>query len=132
VQDEVKISNLSDIPLAFTGIDVSGTSAACVYRSGVTGLYNITGTGSGAGGAYTLANGPTTVAYGVEYDDGSGFSPLTSGAALPAAGGESVNDDCATAGADNGTVQVTVLAVDAAVLPALVYTGTLTLLVAPI
>jgi hypothetical protein len=133
VNDEVKISNLTDITLGvFAGVDVSGTSSACVYRSGVGGLYNITATGDGAANAFTLTDGVATVAYGVEYDDGSGLSSLATGVALASTGGESVDDDCVTAGADNGTIQVTVTAAAASVLPASVYLGTLTLLVSPL
>ncbi len=132
VNNEVKISNLADITLpAFTGTDVSGTSAACVYRNG-GGAYNITATGSGPANAFELTDTVNSVAYGVEYDDGSGFTGMATGVVLAAANAEAANDDCATAGADNGSVRVTVTAANAAVLPASTYSGTLTLVVAPI
>jgi hypothetical protein len=131
VANEVKISNLSDIVLpGFTGTDVSGTSAACVYRNAGT-TYNITATGSGAANAFTLTDGTNTVAYGVTYDDGSGATALATGVALAADGAEGVDDDCSTAGANNGSIEVTVTAAAAAGLPAATYSGTLTLLVAP-
>ena len=132
VNEEVKISNLIDIPLGvFAGVDAVGTSPACIYRNGGTGLYTITATGSGAASAFTLNNGPTTVAYGVEFNDGSGLSSLIVGGPLAATGASGVDNDCGGGGAGNSTVQVTVLAADAAVLPALTYSGTLTLIVAP-
>ena len=134
VNNEVKISNLADIDLGvFGGTDVSGTSPACVYRNGLPGgAYNITATGSGAGNAFELTDGTDIVDYAVEFDDGSGFSGLTTGVALGSSGATNADDDCFTAGADNAAVRVTVTAADAAVLPASVYTGTLTLLVAPL
>ena len=132
VVDEVRISALSDISLGnFAGVDVSGTSPACVYRSGLTGNYNITATGSGAANAFALTDGTNTVSYSVTYDDGSGATALASGVALGASNATSVDDNCATLGANNGTIEVTVAAVDATGLPASTYTGTLTLLVAP-
>ena len=132
VSDEVKISNLSDITLpGFTGTDVSGTSEACVFRnSGAS--YNITATGSGTGNAFSLTDGTSTVPYSVTYDDGSGPAGLATGVALAADNAETTdNDDCASLGANNGSIEVTVTAAAAAGLPAATYTGVLTLLVAP-
>jgi hypothetical protein len=133
VNEEVHISNLTDIVLpTFTGADVNGTSGACIYRSGGTGLYQITGTGSGPANAFELTDATNSVNYSVTYDDGSGAVPMTSGLALNAANAQGVDDNCVGLGADNATIDVTVLAVDAGILPASTYTGTLTLLVAPL
>ncbi len=132
VSDEVKISNLVDIDLGgFVGVDLTGTSPACIYRNTGT-TYNLTATGSGPANAFQLTDGTDVVAYTVEYDDGTGFSSMATGVALGADNAEVANDDCVTAGSDNGSIQVTVAAAVAAALPAATYTGTLTLLVAPI
>ncbi len=135
VNDEVKISNLADINLGvFAGVDAVGTSPACIYRN--TGsAYSLTATGSGAGNAFELTDpgATTSVAYTVAYDDASGFSGMATGVALNSTGAAGADNDCATnPGGDNGLVQVTVSAAAGAALPALVYTGTLTLVVAPI
>ncbi len=133
VVDEVRISNLADITLGqFLGSDLSGTSPACVFRSG-TGRYEITATGDGgtAGDEFALVDGANSVDYSVTYDDGSGATALVSGTALPGqTGGDEASNTCANTG-DNGTIAVTVLAADMAGLPAGAYNGTLTLLVAP-
>jgi len=133
VLDEVRISNLADITLGtFVGADLSGTSPACVFRSG-TGNYEITATGDGGAAAdeFSLAGGTDTVDYTVTYDDGSGPTAVTSGTALGGqTGGDPASDTCAGTG-DNGTIAVNVLATDMAGLAADVYTGTLTLTVAP-
>lgn len=131
IADEVRISNLVDIDLGqFSGADLTGSSPACVYRSG-TGNYEITGSGSGAGGAFTLADGATTVAYSVDYTDDAGAETLTAGFALAnQTGGDPAETDCATNG-DTGLVEVTVLETDMAGLTAGAYAGTLTLIVAP-
>ena len=132
VNDEVKISNLVDIFLPpFTGTDVTGNSSACIYRNG-GGAYQVTATGSGPANAFQLTDGTNSVTYSVAFDDGTGSSSLTSGLALSRTNAEAVDDDCTTAGSDNATIDVTVAAANASVLPAATYIGTLTLLVAPI
>ncbi len=131
VNDEVKISNLVDINLApFSGTDVTGTSDACIYANG-GGEYQITATGSGAANAFQLTDGTNSVNYSVSYDDGTGASSLASGVALLRTNAAEDDDDCVTLGDDNATIDVTVAAADASVLPAATYSGTLTLLVAP-
>lgn len=131
VNDEVRISNLTDINLGvFAGVDASGSSAACVYRNG-TGAYQITATGDGVAGAFTLTDGTNTVAYSVDFDDGSGALAMTSGTTLAGrTGADPGSATCATTG-NNANVTATVLATDAATLPAGTYAGTLTLVVAP-
>ncbi len=129
VDGAVKISNLSDITLGpFTGADVSGTSPACVY-SNSGGGYTITATATG--GAFNLANGGNNIAYNVSYNDGSGLTPLSHGVAAAKLGASATDDDCVTAGADNGTIQVDVLATNASAVPQGSYASVLTLLVSP-
>ena len=131
VNDEVRISNLTDINLGvFAGVDAVGSSAACVYRNG-TGNYQLTASGDGAAGAFTLTDGVSTVPYSVTYDDGGGALGASTGIALTGlTGGDPGSATCAGTG-NNGTVTVTVTAADASGLPAATYAGTLTLLVAP-
>jgi hypothetical protein len=131
VNDEVRISSLTDINLGvFAGVDAVGTSAACVYRNG-TGNYNLTASGDGAAGAFTLTDGTNTVAYSVTYDDGSGVLAAATGVSLTGlTGADPASDTCGGTG-NNGTIEVTVAAAAAAGLPAATYAGTLTLLVAP-
>jgi len=133
VNDEVRISNLVDINGVFDGTnDIVGSSPACVYRNG-TGLYQITASGSGAAGAFTITDGvfPTPIPYTVTYDDGSGASAMATGVTLAGqTGADPASDTCAGTG-DNGTVGVTIAATDIVAAPAGSYTGTLTLVVAP-
>ncbi len=131
VNDEVQISNLTDINLgAFAGVDLTGSSPACIYRNGPATTYQITGTGSGAANAFTLTDGTNTVPYTVNYTDDSVTSAMTTGTALLGQDGADDDTGCANTG-DNGTIAVTVTAANAAALPASTYTGTLTLVVAP-
>jgi len=131
ILDEVRISNLEDIDLGiFAGADLSGTSPACVFRSG-TGNYEITAEGDGNGGAFELSDGTNDVVYTVTYDDGAGAENMTSGTVLPGqTGGDPGSDICDNTG-NNGTIEVTVEADAMAALPAGAYAGVLTLTVAP-
>lgn len=131
VNDEVRISNLTDINLGvFAGADASGSTAACVYRNG-TGAYQVMASGDGTAGAFTLTDGTNSVPYVIDYDDGTGAQPMTSGIpVIGRTGADPASATCATTG-NNATVTATVAAVDAATLPAGTYAGTLTLLVSP-
>lgn len=141
VLDEVRISNLTDITLGdFVGADLTGSSDACIYRSG-TGLYQITAEGSGAANAFELSDGGTnTVEYTVSFQEvGAATSTdLTSGTPVSGTAGDPASETCAnpdpdpTAGPLNtATISVTVAQGDLAALPAASYSGTLTLSVAP-
>ena len=132
ILDEVRISGLSDIDLgSFAGADLSGSSTACVFRSG-TGNYEITATGDGNGDSFELTDGTNDVVYSVTYDDGNGAEDMTSGTVLPGqTGGDPASDICDNTGGSNGTIAVSVAADDMAVLPAGAYAGILTLTVAP-
>ncbi|MEM7082790.1 MAG: hypothetical protein AAF465_08650 [Pseudomonadota bacterium] len=133
VDDEVRISNLTDITGSFDGTnDVTGSSNACVYRNG-TGLYNITASGDGAANAFTLTDGviASPIPYSVEFNDGSGPTALSTGVtASGMTGADQGSDTCATTG-NNATISVTVAAADLLPAPAATYVGTLTLVVAP-
>ncbi|MFK8032051.1 MAG: hypothetical protein AB8G18_17605 [Gammaproteobacteria bacterium] len=133
VNDEVRISNLSDITGVFDGSsDVVGSSNACVYRNG-TGLYNITASGDGAANAFTLSDGviATPIPYSVEFNDGTGATTMSAGVtAAGMVGADQGSDTCATTG-NNATISVTVAAADLLPAPASTYVGTLTLVVAP-
>ena len=140
VNDEVRISGLSDITDVFDGVnDIVGTSAACVYRNG-TGAYAITATGDGgvSSTAFEIDDGTNPgVAYNVEWDDGTGFVPVVSGSQLVGQNTtETGANDCVSAGTTSAgpstaNVRVTVPAAGLLANPAGTLTGVLTLEVAP-
>ena len=133
VNDEVRISGLSDVTDVFDGVtDIQGTSTACIYRNG-TGLYAITATGDGAGSAFTIDDGVNpAVAYTVEWDDrdGGGFGAMATGIQVTGqSGAHATLDDCG--GGDTADVRVTVPAANLLASPAGTLIGVLTLEVAP-
>lgn len=133
INDGVRISNLTDVVTTFDGTnDIADTQSVCVYRNG-TGLYAITATGDGGvGGNEFIID---TVAadeldYTVQWNDGTGAVGMTSGTQLTGQQNADVADpNCA--GGDTANLTIGVLASDMVAAPSGVYTGTLTLVVAP-
>lgn len=139
ITPQVKISNLDDITVAAAQFQAMGATleideTVCVFRSGSVGTYQITASGdggTGGGTAFLLDDGTNDLTYSVDFDDGTGASNMTAATALTGqTNAENTNDDCATAGADNGTVTVIFAKADVDAAPAATYTGVLTLTVA--
>ena len=139
VPGRVRISKLSDIDLQNVdpSVEAKRNQSVCVWSNASSRAYRITATGSGAGNAFTLAatGAPAEVPYFVQW---AGTSGQTTGAAL-AAGiplgsltSSAINSDCSTGPATTASL---IVGIDASTLQSmtadLVYTGTLTLTVAP-
>ena len=128
--DLIRISSMDDMTLpAFTGVgNISNTEAFCVYRNG-TGLYQATLTGSGAGNAFTITDGTNTMAYTVTYN----ATPVAAGGTVGPETGNTALTDCGGVNvANNATVGVTIAEAVLLASPAGTYTGTLTIVVAPL
>lgn len=130
-----RITALNDIALGTwsgTGALAGSDNAICVWSS--TGGYSLTATGSGAGGAFTLASGGNTVAYAVEWAQTGGASSgtaVTTGSALTGQTTNATSTSCASGPASTAGVFVSVPEANLSAAPAGTYTGTLTLLVTP-
>lgn len=128
----VKLSNVSDFALGtFDGQnDLVASDTMCVYRNGAT-AFGITATGSGAGGAFTLAGGAGVLPYSVSWQDSLGTVTLAAGVAQNARGNAyNLNADCNAGAADNVTVTVRATAANLTTVPATgLYSGVLTLIV---
>jgi hypothetical protein len=80
----VRITKLSDLSfgtITNLAIDARLSESVCVYSNSTTKGYNVTATGSGAGGAFLLGSGAATLAYQVQWNASAG---QTSGTALSA------------------------------------------------
>ena len=132
----IRISNVADF--TFASYSGSGVLAAnrnlrisTNYGTAATRRYRITATGSGTGGNFRVTNGTTTLTYTTRWRDAAvttGSVNLTRGVALTNRQNASKPLSSATLNA-NVQIQFTqaaLLAVDAGL-----YTGTLTLLIAP-
>lgn len=111
--DSIRVSQLNDIDLGmYTGTDKLATESLCVFRSS-GGTYAVTATGSGAGGAYLLQNGASTIPFTVSWDDGTGPAQMTPGVPLPGRQGSFMQSDTCNNGANNNaSVLLSVLAAD--------------------
>ena len=137
VPNRVRLSGLTDV--AFTNQDpsvaASNAQNVCVWSNTATRGYNVTASGSGTGGAFTLANAALNVPYSVEWaassGAGSGIS-LTSGTALTGLTSTAINAGCSAGPASSASLIVKIAATDLQSMQASTsYTGILTLLVAP-
>ena len=108
--------------------DMSDDDDVCVWSS--TNGYNVTATGDGAAGAFTLSDGSNTLAYTVAWDDiDTQDQSLTSGVALTGQSTDATSVVCAVGG-DTANVGVTITEAAVAAAPAGSYSGTLSVTVA--
>jgi hypothetical protein len=129
------ITGLSDLQFgSWNGIsDLEGSVDHCVFaRPG--GRFSIAATGLGPGGAFVLQNGPGTLPFRVDYDDGSGWSQLDPG--VPLAGQSGAPNliqlvRCLFGQRRPERVRVRILAQDLAAAIAGSYSGSLNLLITP-
>lgn len=138
IPGRVQISGLSDFAFGTLNPTVAASTAknVCVWSNTATKGYNITATGDGAANAFTLSNGSTSLAYGVEWAGSSGQATGTSLTTSSAATGftsTATNPSCSAGPATTASliVKFSTAQMQAAVGSAAAYTGTLTLVVAP-
>ena len=137
VPNRVQLSGLTDVAFLNQDPSVAALNAqnVCVWSNTGTRGYNIDASGSGSGGAFTLANGGLTVPYAVEWSSSSGASsgtPLASGTALTGLTSTATNASCSAGPATSASLIVRIAAADLQAMQAsTTYTGTLTLVVAP-
>lgn len=134
VADVVRITNLADIDINFAGVDISGTSPACVYRNGST-AYTVTATTTGpTAGAFNVEDAGATESapYSVAWNVGASSTPLTYNSAATFSGANNTDDTCGAGAANNAEVEVGILATDFLSISAGTLTSTLVLTIAPI
>ena len=137
VPNRVRISGLNDVNLLNLDptLDAFDAQDVCVWSNTATSGYSITASGSGAGSAFTLASGASTVPYSVEW---AGSAGQTSGTALAPATQETgfisaaTNQLCNSGPSASASLIVKLSSADLSTMQAgQTYNGTLTLLVQP-
>ncbi len=139
--DQVRVSALSDVAFgtisSFTSDSVRSQSLCLYAKSSPNNYYRITGSGSGAGGAFLLSSGTGTLPYDVQWADSPG---QTTGAQLVAnqplttqhsSVGSGDPGDCSKGPATSASLIIVVRSAALAAASSGTYSGTLTLLVAP-
>lgn len=93
--------------------------------------YRITARGSGSGGAFTLTNGISQLAYGVQYAGRTGgFATLTAGVPRTGLTGDT-QAQCTGLTRESERLRITITAANLTAATAGTYSGSLTLTVAP-
>jgi len=128
----IRISGLDPIDLGtYAGVDdLRGGDDFCVFSNSPTGMYNLTVSGQGAGGDFIAESAGSRIPLMVEVDDGSGFVGAAPNA--PALKNNAASNSLDCGGASNASIRVTARASDMQDLQGGVYSGELTLIVAPI
>ena len=133
---KVRITGLSDVnfgTISNLTIDAVQAQSICVYSNGSNNGYSVRADGSGAGGAFTLSNGLTTMAYTVRWHNQAGQSNgtvLTTSAQLSAQTTTAQNQTCSSGAPTTASLIVTLPATSLSSAGAGNYSGTLTLIVA--
>ncbi|MGI9328635.1 MAG: hypothetical protein ACR2PZ_25695 [Pseudomonadales bacterium] len=129
VEPSVRISALQDMAIS-TAADQRGESPACIHAS-PGGSYQLSFSGSGQDQNFDLHSSEERVRYQVHYDDGHRTLAASPGMPLLGLqGADPVSPNCDTTG-HNGRVIVEMAEPGQRDTPAGLYTGTLTLLIAP-
>jgi hypothetical protein len=136
--EEARIGGLADVDFGtIPGIadqSKSQTIVVCSYRNKPQGLgYSVIASGTGSGGAFSLAAGAGTLPYDVQWADSAsqtGGRMLQAG--VPASGfGNAANGFDCPAQPDTASLTVTIRAADLASAQAGTYTGSLQLTIVP-
>lgn len=137
VPNRIQLTGLSDV--SFVNQDpatpASNAQNVCVWSNSSTRGYNVTATGSGASNAFTLASGPLTVPYSVEWSGTSGQASgtaLAPGSALTGLTSAATSATCSSGASSSASLIVKISSANLqGMQAATTYTGTLTLVVAP-
>jgi hypothetical protein len=137
VPNRVQLSGLTDVSFLNQDPATAALNAqnVCVWSNTSTKGYNVTATGSGTAGAFTLNNAALTVPYSVEWSQTSGQSSgtaLTTGTALTGLKSTATSATCASGASSSASLIVKISTANLQTMQAATtYTGTLTLVVAP-
>lgn len=131
----IRVSSIDDFIFGtHTGLAATSPSLTddiCVYRNS-NGNYQVTASGNGVGGAFSLSNGINNIAYSAQWDDGSGFTPLQANTALNNQSNVfNSSIDCNAGGANNARLKIDINNSELQSVTAGSYQGIITIMVAP-
>ena len=134
---QARINKLSDVAfgtLTNFATDSVQAQSVCAYSLGLLGAYHVTATGSGSGGAFTLASSGSTLPYEVQWSASSGQTSgtsLTSGVALTGQYSSALLSGCTLGAATTASLIVVIRATTLTTATAGSYSGVLTIILAP-
>ena len=129
----VKITGVSDFAFGtWSGSgDMTDTDTLCIYRDSGGDDYSITASGSGAGGSFSVSSGGGNLSYQIRWrKSGGSFISLNANSGTNFDGAHTASETCG--GVDNAEIEIqfTSGSLEAAIGGS--YSGTLTLLIAPV
>ena len=127
-----KLSNANFGTISSFGSDSKKSQNVCVYSS--SGEYNVTATGSGTGGAFTLSGSSATLPYEVQWSSSSGQTSGTSlspGIALSGLSSGALSSNCNIGPSTTASLIIVIRASEKSSATAASYSGTLTLMIGP-
>ena len=131
VPPQVSLSNLTDIELTRRqGSATQASAPACIYARGTT-SYQLVASGSGPAAAFELASATDKLSYQLRFDDGGGARVLTPSQVVSGLTGADPNSASCRNTGNNGTVTVLVPPGDVDAIDRGIYSGRLTLVIAP-
>lgn len=134
---QARINKLTDVAFGTVtnfAADLSNAQSICVFSSAASKRYQVTATGNGTSGAFTLASGLNRLAYEVQWSASSGQTSgtsLTAGVTLTGLVSTATRSGCTSGPATSATLITIIRATNISAATAGSYTGTLTLVVAP-
>jgi hypothetical protein len=135
--NNARITGLSDVAfgtVANLQSDSARSQNICVYSNSPTNGYYVQATGSGSGGAFTLASGANALSYEVQWASVSGQSAgtmLSPNVALTGQVSSATQPSCNSGPSSSASLIIILRSASLSSASAGTYSGTLTLLVAP-
>ena len=134
---QVRITRLSNAnfgTITNLASDTQRNQSVCIYSSVADKGYNVTASGSGSGGAFTLSSGSATMAYEVQWNDVTGQTSgtdLSPGIKLSGLTTTATSQNCGSGPSRTASLIVLLRAATLGSATAGTYSGTLTLLIEP-
>lgn len=135
--NKVRISSLSDVAfgtLANLNIDAIQSQSICVYADTNTNGYNVTGIGTGPGGAFQLSSGAASMPFDVLWNSSpsqSSGTQLTPNVPLTGQVSGATHQTCSNGPSTSASLVVALRSAALTSATAGTYSGTLTLIIGP-
>lgn len=131
VADLIRLSDLNDFVFGTQSgsTDLTQTDSVCVYRNS-SGSYQVTASGDGTNGAFTINNGIHSIPFTPQWSDGGAFQTLAPNA--PLINQQNVfqsNIDCNSGTANNANLKIGIASSDMQSAPSGNYQGVLNIMV---
>ena len=135
--NNVRITGLSDVAfgtLANLSVDAVRTENICAFANSATNGYNVRASGSGSGGAFTLASGTDTLPFDLQWNDSAGQSSgtqMTANVALTGQVSTATQQSCNSGPAVSASLIVILRSAALSSATAGSYNGSVTLVIGP-